>query len=47
MQDLYLLKILCKAVQLRKEGFPLRIHMSSVCTVREAFRAWWGRRRGL
>ena len=29
----YLLKILGKAVQLREEGFPLRIHMTSICTV--------------
>ena len=33
----YLLKILGKAVQLRKEGFPLSIHMRSICA----------RRRGL
>ncbi len=43
----YLLKILGKAVQLRKEGFPLSIHMRSICAVGEAFCAWWGRRRGL
>ena len=44
---LYLLKILGKAIQLCKEGLPLRIHMSSMCAVCETICAWWRRRRGL
>ena len=43
----YLLKILGKVIQLCKERLALRIHMSTICAVREALCAWWRRWRRL